>query len=366
MNQKLEVPEKISIVIMAGGKGERFWPRSRVSRPKQYSDLTGEGSLLYLTYNRALQLAPAERIFVVTGAEYRELTCECLPQLPQENIIIEPEGRNTAPCIGLAAITLEYRLPGTIMAVLPSDHLIRDEEQFARTLALAASTADETGGLVAIGIRPDRPETGYGYLRVGQPISKEKAKTVYRVDKFVEKPDLIKAREYLEDGGYLWNAGIFVWKAAAVLEEFKTHLPGIYEGLQEISRYFGSEQYNEVLQRTYPCFDRISIDYGIMEKAVQVYIVPGEFYWDDVGTWMSLERVFRTDENGNVFRGKVTALNTENSIIDSNGRMVALIGVKDLVIVETDDVTFVCNKNETDRLRELLEELRRLNMEEYL
>jgi len=366
VKQKQKLLHKISIVIMAGGRGERFWPRSRVGRPKQFADLTGKGSMLYLTYNRALKLVPPERIFVVTGAEYREVTKECLPELLQENIIIEPEGRNTAPCIGLAAVTLEQRLPGAIMVVLPADHLIKDEDEFAGTIRLAAELTDETGGLVTVGIRPDRPETGYGYLRLGKPIVTANGKTVYRVDSFVEKPDPVRARLYLEDGGYLWNAGIFVWQASAVLEEFSNHLPGIYAGLQQICRYLGTEKYEEVLQRIYPCLDKISIDYGIMEKADRVYTVPGEFHWDDVGTWMSLERVFGTDNNGNMFRGRVVSLNTENSIIDSGGRMVALIGVKDLVIVETDDVTFVCHKNETDRVRELLAELRRLNMEEYL
>jgi len=165
VKQKQKLLHKISIVIMAGGRGERFWPRSRVGRPKQFADLTGKGSMLYLTYNRALKLVPPERIFVVTGAEYREVTKECLPELLQENIIIEPEGRNTAPCIGLAAVTLEQRLPGAIMVVLPADHLIKDEDEFAGTIRLAAELTDETGGLVTVGIRPDRPETGYGYLR---------------------------------------------------------------------------------------------------------------------------------------------------------------------------------------------------------
>ncbi len=366
MKQNPGLAEKISVVIMAGGRGERFWPRSRAGRPKQFTDLTGQGSMLYLTYNRALKLVPPQRIFVVTGAEYREITGECLPELPPENIIIEPEGRNTAPCIGLAAVTLEQRLPGSTMVVLPADHLIRDEDLFAGTLLQAAGLAGETGGLVTVGIRPDRPETGYGYLRIGKPASTGDGKTAYRVGSFVEKPDPVKARQYLEDGGYLWNAGIFVWKVGAVLEEFRNHLPGIYEGLQEIRRHLDTEDYNEVLQRIYPCLDKISIDYGVMEKSDRVYTVPGEFYWDDVGTWMSLERIFRTGNNGNVFRGKVASLDTENSIIDSGGRMIAAIGVKDMVIVETDDVTFVCHKNEIGRIRELLEELRRLNMEEYL
>lgn len=356
----------IYAVILAGGRGERFWPRSRAGKPKQFTDLTGEGSMLYLTYRRSLLLAPPERIFVVTGAEYREATRECLPDLPEENIVIEPEGRNTAPCIGLAAVVIEKRDPGGIMAIFPADHLIKNTDIFSETMKTAAVLAETGEGLVTVGITPTRPETGYGYLKIGEKVAAGIGKTAYRVDRFVEKPGPGLAQHYLDDGGYLWNAGIFVGKTSVILREISVYLPEMYAGLKEISNVVGKENYRQVLERIYPTFTRVSIDYGIMERAAGVFTVSGEFYWDDVGTWHALERVFGTDDSGNVIKGKVISLNTKNSIIHSGERMVAVIGAEDMIIVETDDITFVCHKKESDKVRELLEELRRLNMEEYL
>lgn len=354
------------IVIMAGGRGERFWPKSRVRKPKQFTDLTGKGSMLLLTYQRVSQMVDPDRIFVVTGRDYKDITREHLPDLPEENIIVEPQGRNTAPCIGLAAVILEKRFPGATMVVVPADHLIKEEDLFIKTLKTAVGVAGSTNGLVTVGIRPTRPETGYGYLKTGAEIPAGPGHKAYKVSCFEEKPKREKARQFLSDGGYLWNAGIFVWKLPVILNAFKTHLPDIYAGLVKLGSALNTADYPAVLEEVYPTFQKISVDYGIMEKVDQVFTVPGEFSWDDAGSWRALERIFGTDSDGNVLRGNVLALDTANSIIESGGRLIAVIGAEDLVVVDTEDITFICRKDETDRVQELLGLLSSQNLEKYL
>jgi mannose-1-phosphate guanylyltransferase len=322
--------------------------------------------MLYLTYRRMAGFVPPDRIFVVTGSDYEGITRESLPDLPAGNIIIEPEGRNTAPCIGLAAAVIEQRFPGAVMVVVPADHLVGEEDKFTAALKTAVKTALAADGLVTMGIRPTRPETGYGYLKVSEKAEAGNLSGAYRVERFVEKPDPERAQRFLEEGGYLWNSGIFIWRAPVILEAFKTHLPHIHEGLTELKKHMGTERYPYVLGELYPGFDKVSIDYGIMEKADRVYTIPGDFYWDDVGTWKALERILGRDGDGNVFQGRVVALNTSNTIADAGRRLIALVGVEDLVVVDTDDITFICKKNETDLVRELLKELRSQKMEEYL
>lgn len=356
----------ICIVIMAGGRGERFWPKSRAAKPKQFTDITGAGNMLYLTYKRMGGFVAPEQIFVVTEADYRSATMESLPELPAENIIVEPEGRNTALCIGLAAVVLENRHPGSVMVVVPADHYIADEEKFIDNLQEAVDLAMAAGGLVTIGVRPNRPETGYGYLQTGQQVAVRNDKAGFKVTRFVEKPGYDQAVKLLAEGNYLWNAGIFVWQTTVILQAFADYLPEIYQGLTKIKACFGESNFAATLKEVYASMPKVSIDYGIMEKADQVYTIPGEFLWDDVGTWKALQRVLGTDQNGNVLTGEVVALDTQNSIIDADRRLVAVIGAEDLVIVDTEDITFVCNKHKLDMVRELLEELRSRNMVKYL
>lgn len=356
----------VCIVIMAGGRGERFWPKSRAAKPKQFTDITGAGNMLYLTYKRVVGFVAPEHIFVVTGADYRTATIESLPELPADNIIVEPEGRNTAPCIGLAAVVLENRYPGSVMVIVPADHYINDEDKFVDNLRTAADLAVATGGLVTIGVRPNRPETGYGYLQTGEEVDTGSGKTGYQVTRFVEKPAFDLAVKLLAEGNYLWNAGIFVWQTSVILQAFAEYLPEVHQGLTTIAACLGAGNFAAVLKEVYACLPKISVDYGIMEKADRVYTIPGEFLWDDVGTWKALPRLLGTDQNGNVLTGEVIALDTQNSIVDAGRRLVAVIGADDLVIVDTEDVTFVCDKNKLDMVRELLEELRSRNMVKYL
>lgn len=354
------------VVIMAGGRGERFWPKSRAGRPKQFTDLTGDGNMLYLTYKRAARLVGPDRIFVVTGSDYLDITRESLPEIPPENIIIEPEGRNTAPCIGLAAVVLRQRFPDATMVVVPADHLVKEEELFTDTIKTAVELARSTNALITMGIRPTRPETGYGYLKIGEELVSGGSRKAFRVSRFVEKPDAERAAGFLADGNYLWNSGIFIWTVPAILKAFKTHLPEMHKGLEAIAGSLGQDRYMDVLGEIYKGFEKVSIDYGIMEQADQVFTVPGEFYWDDVGTWKALERIFGADPRGNVLTGNVVTLDTGNTIVAAGDRLVAIAGVRDLVVVDTGEVTFICDKNKTDLVRELLQELRRLKMEEYL
>lgn len=356
----------VCVVIMAGGRGERFWPKSRAAKPKQFTDISGTGNMLFLTYRRVVRLVAPESIFVVTGTDYRTASLESLPELPAENIIIEPEGRNTAPCIGLAAVVIEQRFPGAVMVIVPADHYIIDEEKFIDDLQTAINLALDTCGLVTIGIRPSRPETGYGYLQTGPEVLNSDNKAAFRVTRFVEKPSYDMAVKLLSEGNYLWNAGIFIWKTTVILKAFEMYLPEIYQGLTELKGNLMDCEFAELLVRVYSRFPKVSIDYGIMEKADQVYTIPGNFIWDDVGTWKALQRVLGTDQNNNVLTGEVVALDTRNSIIDAGQRLVAVIGAEDLVIVDTEDITFVCNKNKLDLVRELLEELRSRNMVKYL
>ncbi|MDT3700209.1 MAG: mannose-1-phosphate guanylyltransferase [Thermincola sp.] len=356
----------VCVVIMAGGRGERFWPKSRAAKPKQFIDITGTGNMLLLTYRRVVKLVAPEQIFVVTGVEYKAATLDSLPELPPENIIIEPEGRNTAPCIGLAAVVLEKRFPGAVMVVVPADHFIIEEDKFIDDLRQTITLASDTGGLVTIGVRPSRPETGYGYLQTGPQVVNTGHTAALKVTRFVEKPDYDTALKLLTEGNYLWNAGIFVWKTTVILEAFENFLPEIYRGLMELKDRLGDHDFAELLVRVYAGFPRISIDYGIMEKAEQVYTIPGNFIWDDVGTWNALPRVLCADQDENILSGEVVALDSKNSIIDAGRRLVAVIGADNLVIVDTEDTTFVCHKNKIEMVRELLEELRRRNMGKYL
>jgi len=356
----------ICAVIMAGGKGERFWPKSRANSPKQFTDLTGTGSMLALTYRRMTKLVEPGNIFVVTGSEYAEITRQTLPELPPQNVIIEPEGRNTAPCIGLAAITLERRFPDATMVVVPADHLIKDDEKFVDVLRTAVELARSTGGLVTLGLQPTRAETGYGYLKTGAEVPTGTARPAYKVQQFVEKPDAERAGQFLAAGNYLWNGGIFVWQISAILAAFKNHLPEAYDTLDRIKSCLGTDEYPEVLSGLYSTLPKVSIDYAIMEKAPEVYTVPGDFYWDDIGTWHALERIFEADRNGNVLLGNVIAVGTKNTIVDAGRRLVAVVGAENLVIVDTEDITFICDKSQTDAVRELLNQLRSQKLERYL
>ncbi len=355
---------KKTALIMAGGRGERFWPKSRRNMPKQFLSLTDDGkTMIQLTVERILPIVDMQDIYISTNKDYAPLVAEQLPDIPKENILCEPIGRNTAPCIALGAAHIVKKYEDAIMIVLPSDHLIKYNKMFLSALREGSQLAEEKSSLVTIGIAPDYPETGYGYIKFKGDVC---IGTAFEVDGFVEKPTLELAKEYLASDEYLWNSGMFLWKATTILSRFKQLLPDAYDCLMEIKDAIGTSMEAEVLNRIFPTFPSISIDYGIMEKSKNIFTIPGTFGWDDVGSWLSLGRIRTTNENGNIINGNVLSINTDNCIIEGSDKLIATIGLEDLIIVDTEDAILICDKTKTNDIKKVLENLKICNRNEYL
>ncbi len=347
---------KTTALIMAGGKGERFWPRSRVNCPKQFIDVSGCGkTMIQLTVERILPMVNMEDIYIATNASYKELVQEQLPEIPKENILCEPVGRNTAPCIGLGAAYMLKKNEDAVMLVLASDHLIKYEDIFRDVLKEAVAIAEEGNNIVTLGITPDCPETGYGYIKKNSTITKGNANAV---ECFVEKPDRETAMEYLKSGEYFWNSGMFVWKASTVMSSMQKYMPDIYEGLEKISQAIGTSKEQEVLVQEFTAMRSESVDYGIMEKAEDIYVLPGQFGWDDVGSWLAVERIKGTDASGNVLAGNTVTVNTKNCIIEAKDKLIATVGLDGIVVVDTPDVTLIGDKIHMGDIKKILEQLR--------
>ena len=355
---------KKTALIMAGGRGERFWPKSRKNLPKQFLSLTGDGkTMIQLTVERILPLVDIEDIYIATNRDYKALVREQLPHLPEENILCEPIGKNTAPCIGLGAIHISKKYEDAVMMVLPSDHLIKYQQMFINTLQQGCDLAEKGANLITIGITPDYPETGYGYIKF---IPEESDGAAYAVDRFVEKPSLEVAKEYLATEQYLWNSGMFIWKVSTILDNLKQFMPSIYNGLQIIKDSIGTEDEDTVLETTFTTFPSDSIDYGIMEKAKNIYILPGTFGWDDVGSWLAVGRIRKSNEQGNVVNGNIITIGTKNCIIEGGQKLIATVGLEDLIIVDTEDATLICDKNSAGDIKKVLENLKICNRDEYI
>lgn len=355
---------KTTALIMAGGRGERFWPKSRRNLPKQFLTLTSDGkTMIQLTVERILPTVEINDIYIATNKDYINLVREQLPNLPKENILCEPIGRNTAPCIGLAAIHISQKYDDAIMMVLPSDHLIKYNTMFINTLKDACAVAEQDDNLVTIGITPDYPETGYGYIKFNPTECLGRA---FVVDRFVEKPNLETAKEYLASEEYLWNSGMFVWKISTILKCFELYIPNTYEGLITIRNDIDSDFYENTLEKVFSEFKSESIDYAIMEKAQHIYTLPGTFGWDDVGSWLAVERIKKTNEFGNVTQGNIITIDTKNCIIEGSKKLIATVGLEDLIIVDTDDATLICSKNDAGDIKKVLENLKICNRTEYI
>lgn len=351
-------------LIMAGGRGERFWPKSRKSLPKQFLSLTGDGkTMIQLTVERILPIVHMEDVYIATNEDYRDLVLQQLPELPLENILCEPVGRNTAPCIGLGAVHISKKYDDALMMVLPSDQLITQRAIFLNTLKDACAVAEQGDNLVTIGITPLTPETGYGYIKFDAAHRLEHA---FSVEKFVEKPNLETAKEYVNSEQYLWNSGMFVWKLSTILEKMKALMSDTYAGLMKIKDSIGTEQAEAVLQEEFPKFEAISVDYGIMEHAQNIYTLPGSFGWDDVGSWLAMERITPSNEFGNVVSGNLVSVNTKNCILQSGKKLVATVGIHDLIVVDTEDALLICDKESAGDIKKVLENLRICNRTEYL
>ncbi|MGN0637342.1 MAG: mannose-1-phosphate guanylyltransferase [Huintestinicola sp.] len=356
---------KITAVIMAGGRGERFWPRSRNSFPKQFLSLTSDGeTMIQKTVGRLESLVSLEDTFIVTNANYADLVREQLPEIPEENILLEPAARNTAPCIGLAASVIRKRYGDAVMLVLPSDHLIKFNQMFIDTLRSAIGAAEEGCNLVTIGITPTYPETGYGYIQFSADETAYPG--IYGVQRFVEKPNIELAKEYCNSGEYLWNSGMFVWKASSIDKKLRKHLPDMAEGLDRIYDSVQTDAFESTVSSVFPKFRSESIDFGVMEKASDVFTIPGNFGWDDVGSWLALERINKTNEFGNMVQGDVISVNTKNTIVCGNKKLIATVGIEDLIVVDTDDALLICSKDSTQDVKKVIENLKICNRNEFV
>jgi len=351
-------------VIMAGGSGTRFWPRSRTDRPKQLLNITGDEILLKKAVDLIKPLTSPERIKIVTTRSQAAASLQIMPEITESSIIAEPFGRNTAPAIGISALYLEREYPGCTMAVLPADHYIQEHEVFLQTIRAAVSNASQKDCIVTIGISPRGPETGYGYIEAGTMLDKQSG--VYEVQSFHEKPDVQTAMEFIAKGRFFWNSGMFIVKAAVMLNEIAEHLPGIYELLMDIRDALGTDQEQTVIEEAYRKMEAVSIDYGVIEKSRHVLMVEGNFGWDDVGSWPSAAQYWPHDGNNNACLGEVIDVDSSGCIVHSQNKPVVLLGVKDLIIVEEDDVLLVCRHDRSQDVKKLVEMLRTQGRDDIL
>ena len=351
------------IVIMAGGSGTRFWPLSREAMPKQLLRIDGEETLIQQTIARVRPLIPTDHIHIVTNKSQADQIRYQVPELNRNNFIIEPAAKNTAAAIGLAAVYLNHHNADSVMGILPADHVVKNKEAFLDTMKCAFTAARE-GYLITIGIKPVRPETGYGYIHAGEPLNPSTG--IFYVDRFTEKPDIDTAKKYVADGRYFWNSGMFVWKTSVILDEIERHMPSLGAGLKEIRSAIGSSDESSVISRVFAGLESVSIDYGIMEKSDKVVVIQADLGWSDVGSWTALDDISPRDARGNVIAGNVVDVESRDSIIYASNRLVATAGLNDMVVVDTEDATLVCHKDRAQDVKKIVDELKKRGAEEHL
>lgn len=357
----------IHAVIMAGGSGTRFWPRSRAKTPKQLLNITGGRTMIQMTVDRLASLVPRQRVLVVTNIQQAEAVYDQLPDVPKANIIAEPVGRNTAPCIGLAALHLLRVDPEAVMVVLAADHLITPETTFCETVRFAADVAMQTNACVTLGMVPTRPETGYGYIQyLEQETLIIGGRAAYKVKTFAEKPNFATAQRFLESGDFVWNSGMFIWKASVILDLIAEFMPELYDGLSQIRPTLGTAGYEEAVARVYRAQKSVSIDYGVMEHAANVYVIKGDFTWNDVGSWEEVYQLSAKDDHGNAVTGDSVLIDTAESMVYAPGKTVALIGVRDLVVVDTGDGLLICHRHRVQDVKKVTDELKQRGKNELL
>lgn len=353
-------------LIMAGGSGTRFWPRSRSKKPKQYLNIFGDNSLIQETVQRFAQFMPEKNIYIVSAKAQKEVLEEQVSILPKENLIYEPVGKNTLPAIGLAALFINEKDPDGVMVVSPADHLIQNDTLFVQTIQSAAMIAEKSNGIVTIGITPKYPATGYGYVQTKAEVSLGQTIRSYSVQKFVEKPNHEVASGYLQQGGFFWNSGIFVFKVSVLLEAVKNFAPALYADLMRIRAFIGTNQYETALDEIYRQVTSISIDYGILEKAENVFLVQGDFVWNDLGSWEEVYKYARKDENQNAMRGEAILLDTKNSYVYAPDSLVAVVGLEDVIVVQEGNTILVCKRDKAEEIKQVVEEIARRNLGQYL
>lgn len=324
-------------LIMAGGKGTRFWPLSTEEKPKQFLNLIGDKTMIQMTVDRIKPIIPIERIFICTGEMYVELVKEQLPELPERNIIVEPEGRNTAPCITLSALVINRYYNDSTMVVLPSDHLINNEDEFRKVILESENfIVKNNNAILTLGMEPSRAETGYGYIKCSKIKGKINDCEVIKVEKFVEKPNKDLAEVYVANGNYLWNGGMFIWKANNILNEISKYSPNTFEALHKI-QYVEEEDLQALINEEYGKTESISIDYAVLEKSKEIYVIPSNFGWDDIGSWEAIERYRERDENGNIVIGEVKHISGKNNLVIVNNKKIIIDDLSDIYIIENND-----------------------------
>ena len=354
-------------VLMAGGVGTRFWPRSRSKSPKQVLNIVGEKTMIQATVERINGLVAPENILVVTNTDQKDIIHQQIPTLQDQNFILEPVGRNTAPCIGLAAIHIVNQDPSGVMVVLPADHLVTNVEEFRTVVKKGAEFVFENDGLLTLGIEPHYPATGYGYIQRGEAVKELNGHTVFAVKTFAEKPNYETAVRFLESGDFYWNSGMFIWKAATILKEIEEKLPEIYEGLMEIKEVIGQPEYPQKVDDVYKRIRGISIDYGVMQSAEQVFVIPTDMGWNDVGSWQTVYEISPKDKNENAkVARELVAIDARGSYVYAPDKLVALVGVNDLVVVDTGDALLICHRDRAQDVRDVVEELKKRGLDEYL
>jgi mannose-1-phosphate guanylyltransferase len=362
MSEKIANDTKKVAVIMAGGLGSKLWPRSLESSPKQFNHFIGEGSMIQNTVLRILSLFDYNDIYIVTNEQLGEIVRADLPELPTENIILEPFGKNTAPCLALAATAMDGKYTDdTVMVAFPSDHIIVNEREFHQSLETAISGAHDIKGIFTIGIKPSRADIGFGYIQIKDEVGilgDFFNQSVRHSANFAEKPDLATAKRFVESGDFLWNSGIFVWRLDTFWEAFAEFLPDHYR-LFGLLRKVAEEEKKTLIQDIYREMASESVDYAILEKSVDVYVVQSTFGWSDLGNWDELYRLSMKDARDNFIEGDVVAINTTNCLISSQGKPIGVIGVKDLIIVESDKAIMICQRGDSDNVAEIVDYMRR-------
>ncbi len=356
-------------VIMAGGVGSRFWPYSRMHKPKQFLDILGVGrSLLQMTFDRFSRICPAENILVVTNKEYISLVSEQLPDIDEKNILSEPFRKNTAPCIAYASEKIRKADPEAVMVVAPSDHFIQHEEKFLRVIRSGLEFATKSDALLTLGIEPVRPETGYGYIQIRKGSQHKAGDNLYKVKTFTEKPDRKMAEVFLESGDFYWNSGIFIWSVNAILEAFREYKPDMYHLFAEGRDLYNTEKEKKFIYDVYINCPEISIDYAIMEKAENVYVICADFGWSDLGTWNSLYEHSEKDDHGNVVAGgEVLLYKTSNSIIHTDKeKLVVAYGLEEYIVVQSEDILLICPIKEEQRIKQFVKEVQIRTGDKYI
>jgi len=355
-------------VIMAGGRGTRFWPRSREKKPKHLLDITSDRTIIQETVDRIKPIIDPKNILVVTGKKQARELKKQLPHVPSGNIIIEPYGKNTAACIGLAALHIQKKSGDDIMAVLPADHAIGNSDEYRKVLSAAIQAAAQPDTLVTVGIKPHSPHTGFGYIERGESCGRISGREVFRVRSIREKPDMIQAQSFVKSGNFYWNSGMFIWKTSAILDRIERFLPELHKGLVKIKKALVTAHEARTLADVYKKLPSISIDYGVMEKADNVFVFPADFGWSDVGSWDTVYELAVKNPQGNAAACSSEAIfeNTQNCYVYSPKKLVAIVGAEDLIVVDTKDALLICKKGFSQNVKKVVEKLEKEKKKKYL